>query len=463
MKRHTGIGDRLRVVRPLVSRRSGRAVAYLLAAVVSWSCGGGGDGFVNPAGPPIVVTISPNTATINVGATTTFSVSISGGSGSASATLSNCTSGTPSVATAAVNGSSCTATGVAPGTSVITAVTTGGVASALLTVVALPPALTALTLTPPTASITVGQTVSLTAVPTNPAGATVSIAYLSGNTAVATVAASGVVTAVSAGSAVITATAQATGPNLTPTTIAQTSTITVSANPCAAIVLALPVARTGSVTASSCVLTTDIQRRGDVLRVNLAAPTALELRFVPAGFTGYITAFPAAESEFVFFSGNPSQEVRRTWHMPAGLTELRVGAALAGQTGTYSFSAATVSALVTGCTSVVVAGSLFSTQSLTATDCVYSGRIADEFLIYSARSCVITMNRDVTNPMTNPFLEVYAGAQLYQFDNDGGGGTNARISLGSCRSPANDVLTVRATSFTAGDLGNYVFTVTFGQ
>jgi len=200
-----------------------------------------------------------------------------------------------------------------------------------------------------------------------------------------------------------------------------------------------------------------------VLRVNLATHSALELRFVPVGFTGYMTAFPAAESEFIFFNGNSaSQEVRRTWFMPAGLTELRIGTALAGQTGTYSFSAATVSATVTGCAAVVMSGSLQSTQSLASGDCTFSGRIADEFLLFSARSCVITMNRDATTPMTNPYLEVYAGSQLITFDNDGGGSSNARISLASCRSPANDILTVRATSLNAGDVGNYVFTVTFG-
>lgn len=329
-------------------------------------------------------------------------------------------------------------------------------------VVVPPAALTAFTLTPSTASLAVGQTLSLTAVPTNAAGATVSISFVSGNTAVATVAANGAVTAVSAGSAVITATAQATGPNLAPTTISQTSTITVNTNPCAPIVLGLPLARNGSVSAVSCVITTDIQRRGDVLRVNLATPSALELRFVPVGFTGYMTAFLASDPEFVFFTGNPSQEVRRTWHMPAGLTEIKIGAAIAGQTGTYSFSAATVGANVTGCAAVVVAGSLQSSQSLASTDCTFSGRIADEFLLFSARSCVITMNRDVTAPMSNPFLEVYAGSQVFAVDNDGGGNSNARISLPACRSPANDVLTVRATSFGAGDFGNYVFTVTFG-
>jgi len=441
-------------------RRRSWCAAWAVSALGAWSCGGGGEGFVNPP-QQVVVVMSPATASVNVGGTSTFSVSITGGS--PVPTLSTCASSNPGIATASVSGSSCVGTGVSGGTATITATTSGSqVSSSLLTVVALPAAMTAFTLTPPTATLSVGQTVLLTAVPVLATGASVTITYATANPAVATVSAGGVVTAIAAGSTVVSATALASGSNLSPTSLVQTSTITVGSNACAPIVLSLPVARNGSVTASSCVLTTDIQRRGDVLRVNLASPAAIELRLVPVGFTAYLTAYPAAESEFIFFNGNPSQELRRTWHLPSGLTELKIGAAAAGQTGSYSFSAASVSASVTGCVSVVTAGSLQSTQSLSATDCSNSGRLADEFLLYSARSCVITMNRDVASSMTNPFLEVYAGTQVYAIDNDSGGNSNARISLAACRSPANEVLSVRATSFGAGDTGNYIFTVTFG-
>lgn len=440
-------------------------VACVVAATVSWSCGGGGDGFVNTGPTPaqVVVSMSPSTGTVNAGATTAFAVTITGGS--PVPTLSMCSSSNSAIATAVANGSSCSVTGVAGGSATITATSsTGQAATAQVTVTSLPAALTAFTLTPLTASLTVGQTLALTATPVTAAGATVSIGYQSGNVAVATVSGSGVVTAVGVGSVVITATAQAAGTNLTPTSISRTATIAITGNPCAAVSLALPVTRNGSVTASSCALTTDSQRRGDVLRVNLAEPAAVELRFTPTGFPGYISAFPAGESEFVFFTGNSSQEVRNTYHLPSGLTEFKIGAATAGQTGTYSFSATLVSGNVTGCKPVVVAGTLISTQALASSDCVYSSRLADEFLVFSSRPCVITMTRvDAPGGVTNPYLEVYAGGQLVAFDNDGGGNGNARISLTSCRSPANDVLIIRATSFGVGDSGNYVFGVSLGQ
>ena len=447
-----------RVSRPIVVRIT---VASLVALTTA-ACGGGGDGFVNPVEAPVVVIMTPSSGTVNVGATTTFAVSITTSAGATVPSLAACSSSNTSVATVAVNGSTCIATGVSAGTTTITAAaSTGQVASVQLTVNALLPALSNFTLTPATASLTSGQTLPLAATPTAASGAVVTVSYQSSNTAIATVSTSGLVTAVGAGSATITATAVATGTNLVSTTLSRTSVITVTTNLCTPSTVTLPISGGGIINASSCIISSDVQRRGDVLRVNLATPAAIELRFVPNGFTGYMTALPAAESEFVFFTG--TSEIRRTWHMPAGLTELRIGTALAGQSGTYTFSAATVSPNVTGCNGVVVSGSLSSSQSLTSGDCVYNGRFADEFGVYSSRSCVITMTRDTTNPMSNPYLEVYAGSLLYAADNDGGLNNNARISLASCKSATNDVLTVRATSFAAGDVGNYVFSVTFGQ
>ena len=64
------------------SRSLGRQIGYVAAAVASAisvvSCGGGGDGFVNP--PPVVLTFSPASGSVNVGATTSFEISITGGS-----------------------------------------------------------------------------------------------------------------------------------------------------------------------------------------------------------------------------------------------------------------------------------------------------------------------------------------------------------------------------------------------
>jgi hypothetical protein len=440
-------------------RSSGVLAALMLAA-----CGGGGDGGIITVPPtPVTISMAPSTATVTVGASTSFAVSISGGS--PTPTLASCTSSSSGTATASVNGSSCSATGVSAGTATITATSTGGQsASALLTVAAPLPALTGMTLTPPTAALTVGQTVTLTATPVAQQGVTASVSYSSSSPAVASVSSAGVVTAVGAGSATITATAQGSGAGFAATTLTRTSTITVTVDPCAPIAITLPVARSGSIGPTNCVISSTVQRRGYVLRVNLASAAAVEVSLVPTGFSPYITMFPVGETEFIFSSQQSATEVRRIWHLAAGPTEVRAGTLNAGESGTYTLQAQAVSASVGGCRAVIVAGSVTSNQTLEPTDCVTDSRFGDEFLVYSSRPCVITMRRGTTGtPMTDPFLEVFAGADSLVFDDDSGGNFDARVSLASCRSPADNVLTLRATSFGTNDPGTYTMTVQFGS
>lgn len=406
--------------------------------------------------------MAPTTASVNVGANTALAVSISGGS--PTPTLASCASSNTGVASVAAGAASCVVTGVSAGTVTITATTTGGqTATASVTVVALAPALTGFTLTPPTGALVVGQTLPLVATPVNPPGATVTVTYASNATAVATVSTAGVVSAVSPGSATITATAQGSGAGFATTTIVRTSVITVSADPCAAVAVAVPLTRAGTISASSCVVSSGVQRRGEVLRTNLAAATALELRLTPTGFAPYIAAFPVGETEFIFSTRGIGEEIRRTWHVPAGPTEMRIGTAVAGQSGTFTLQVSAVSPSVENCVSVILGGSVSSSQTLSATDCRIGNTAADEYLVYSTRPCVITMNRVVgTGGMADPLLEAYAGGTLLAFDDDGGGGTNSRLALLACRSLADDVVTIRATSFDDFDTGGYTFSITIG-
>ncbi len=430
-----------------------RGGAFVLSALVLTSCGGGGEGIIVVPPNPVSVSMSPTTATVDIGATTSFSVSISGGS--PTPTLSTCSSSNSAVATAATNGSSCVATGVSAGSASITATTTGGqTANAQVTVAAAPPALTAFTLTPPTASVAIGQTVALNATPTGAAGATVTVSYVSGSTAVASVSAAGVVTALSVGTSVITATAQGTGSGLTTASLVRTATITVTADPCVPIAATLPIGRSASVTAGSCPLAGTTRGGGDFYRVTLPTAAAVQVSIAPTGFAPYIAALPVGQSEFIFNSGPTPQIVSARWHLPAGLTELRVGAAAPGGTGNYSLEVQQVSPSVENCAEVNVGGPVNSNQTLQATDCLSAGFFSDEFLLFSSRPCVITMSAGTTGvPMADPFLVVTG--DTVAFNDDGGGGTSARIALPSCRSASNNVLRVSASSFAVGDVGTY--------
>lgn len=211
----------------LFSRNKALAALSLGALTALGACG---DDVTVPVAPPapVVISITPPSASMNIGESLNFAVQISGGSTTAAPTLASCTSSNAAVATAAVQGSACRVTAVAAGNATVTAAaSTGQVAAASITVSAPAPAITSLAVSPSAAQLGVGQNVTL--VPTvQPAGRTVTYSYTTSSATIATVA-NGVVTAVAPGVATITVTATAAAQNgLAAATINQAVTITVS-------------------------------------------------------------------------------------------------------------------------------------------------------------------------------------------------------------------------------------------
>ncbi len=206
----------------------GLAGALTIATVLS-ACGGGEGGIVNASPDPVIITLSPTALTLNVGANGLISVAVSGGSTSVPPTLAMCASAVAAIATAVVQGSGCSVTGVTPGSTIITATTSTGVqASAEITVTPLPSALTDLTVTPVVAVVLVGETRALSSsVVAGGTGVTVSYTYTSSNLGVATVSSEGVVTGVSADTATITVRATGTGQGFTPVVLTAAASITV--------------------------------------------------------------------------------------------------------------------------------------------------------------------------------------------------------------------------------------------
>lgn len=207
----------------------------LAGLVIAMGCGGGGEGLVTrpvTPDPAVTVSVSPSPLTVSQGASATLAVSISGGSPTSPPTLASCTSATFAIASVAVAGGNCRVTGVAPGSTTITAtVSTGQTAAANVTVtqIATADALTNLSVSPSSTSLTVGQAAALTPTPTTAGAAvTVSYSYSSSNAGVATVSASGLVTGIAAGSATVTVTATGVGVGFTTNQRAATVNITVT-------------------------------------------------------------------------------------------------------------------------------------------------------------------------------------------------------------------------------------------
>jgi uncharacterized protein YjdB len=217
----------------LFSRKKALVALSLGALTALGACG---DDVTVPVAPDpvVVISITPPSATMNIGESLNFAVQITGGSSTTPPTLSSCTSSNTAVATAAVQAGACRVTAIASGNITVTATSsTNQSAAASITVAPAAAAINTLTTSPTTAGLSVGQT--LTIVPNvNKAAASVAVtyAYASSNAAIASVnATSGVVTAVAPGTATITVTANGSGTGYTTTALTAGVTVNVSAAP----------------------------------------------------------------------------------------------------------------------------------------------------------------------------------------------------------------------------------------
>ncbi len=150
------------------------------------------------------VSVTPGSASVVAGGTVQLTATAKDGSGNVlSGRAVTWSSATPAVATIDANG---LVTAVTPGSSVMTATVDGVTATATITVTAV--AVASVSITPPTASLTTGSTVQLTATALDAAGNVLTgraVTWTSGTPAVATVNSAGLVTGVAPGTAVITA------------------------------------------------------------------------------------------------------------------------------------------------------------------------------------------------------------------------------------------------------------------
>jgi uncharacterized protein YjdB len=177
--------------------------------------------------PVATVSVAPTTASILTGATQQLVVTARDSAGQTLtgrpvswATLN------AAVATVSANG---VVTGIAAGTATITATIDGVVGSATITVQTPPAGITSLSVSPTSATVTAGQTRTITSTVTQPTGApTATVTYTTSDPNIATVSPAGVVSAVAAGSVTITVTATSPGTlSFSTTTVTSTVTITV--------------------------------------------------------------------------------------------------------------------------------------------------------------------------------------------------------------------------------------------
>jgi uncharacterized protein YjdB len=183
-----------------------RLMTYACLVTAAACGGGGGGGDITPPTPTVTqVTLSPGSATIIAGQTTSITAQPKDAAGNAvNGLVIGWSVNDPNIATVS-NG---TVTAVRPGQATITA-TAGNVSNtAAITVI---PAVANVTVTSPTSTLLVGQTTTLTPALTDAGGVTITgrtITWTSSNDAIASVSSLGVVTAKALGAVTITATVE---------------------------------------------------------------------------------------------------------------------------------------------------------------------------------------------------------------------------------------------------------------
>jgi uncharacterized protein YjdB len=236
---------------------------------------------VTPAGVASI-SIAPTTATRFVGQTVQLNAAVNDASGAP--LTGRAVVWTTSDAAVASVLSTGLVTAVGAGAATITAASEGKTASAAITVMAVPVA--SVEISPPTASLTPGQTIQLTATARDSVGGSLSgrvTTWASSNGSIATVTATGLVTGVLAGTASISATSEGK---------TATASIHVSATPIAAITVA-PGSANIAVGATTSFVATAFDASGNTLGGRPVTWSTLSSGIATVSGTGVVTGVAA--------------------------------------------------------------------------------------------------------------------------------------------------------------------------
>jgi hypothetical protein len=125
--------------------------------------------------------------------------------------------------------------------------------------------------------------------------------------------------------------------------------------------------------------------------------------------------------------------------------------------GPYTLASSTVPATVENCEDVWATKGISTNQTIVNTDCVGTGNFyADGFLVLLQAGQSITATE--TSTAFNAYLELanLATMNTVASDDDGGGGTNARLTY---TAPATDIYVLFAETLSANETGAYTLTI----
>ena len=417
---------------------------------------------------PVTMSMAPSSLTLTAGTSGTLGVVIAGGK--PTPILQRCNSADPSIASVAVSGSACQVSAIAPGTTSITATSSGGQqASSTITVPPLPPALLTFAVAPSTAALVVGESATLVSAVTRGASTVdVTYTYTSSASSVATVSATGFVRAVAPGVSTVTVTAQGVGAGFSTTVLTASIPVTVAANPCTPVGLSWGSFVTGTFAVDDC----KNRDYKDYLfdHYLITGPSSVLKVVLNASFPGVGLHIGSWRT----YTSRSDSLLELDFFVPQGTTT--VSPLSQAQTGSYRFGVFYQPEDVDACRSPFLVGSIVTLQSVTNQSCRLGTAAEapfDRFVLYApGQSCTISMKRVAgAGSIADPYIELgsaFANTVFAQ-NNDVAPGTNtdAQLTLSNCVSSTGGIFELRTFGWNGqlaqkGGTGAYQLTVTYG-
>jgi pimeloyl-ACP methyl ester carboxylesterase len=246
-------------------------------------------------------------------------------------------------------------------------------------------------------------------------------------------------------------------PGVTSTT---SNSFTISLPPCTGAAVSVPFLVTGDLRAGTC----DVYGApGALFDFSTPSQRAIRIRVVNTAFTPRLGIQTRDRGQGQFFTYSSPGTNTMLALLEGGQYTASV-AELAGALSTFTFDGNAVSESETGCEEVTMLRPTILTtgQSLSTGDCAFGSSYADKFAIGGSRPCRITMR----SSSFDAYLAVYdRQGNLIASDDDGAGGTDARITLQTCYAGSDAIFLfgvhVYATSFYSGIVGPYSLTFEF--
>lgn len=230
---------------------------------------------------------------------------------------------------------------------------------------------------------------------------------------------------------------------------------------CAPPTLNIPGSISGAIPVATC---DAVGRPAAVYRFTKSGGGGVRFNTVPAGFTARVEVKTSLVDQNVAIQpmvAIPAAE----WLLPDGTYLYRISSLSLTGSGSFSVTSTAIAANTGTTARFIVTPGTYTGQSLALSDREFGdGTMYDYFILYSDRPCTITLRSTAFDAS----LWIDDAVEQVTIDNDenGGGGTDARISRSACNTNGNPI-GILANSFPSSNgttpVGAYTLTIEYGS